>query len=263
MQALFAIIFCFFVAFVSPFAQALTIAAPSSGLTTGNGTISCTVTTSDTAESLSFFIQRNSTRLLIAQDVAATPAANAVSVPVVVPSGVSGGGWVILAAASNNPSNILAESGPFEIRETAQTQRMGAAVVGGVIIGVVLFALLVLGGFMYFRRRQRRLHGPTNPNAIDLEAAMAQARDHSRSFSREEAAAKESNKWSEEDKVEWERELEEQFARAQSRNARCFSWADPTGRRHQPASRAASTKRYARLLTSLTLEQHFIPGLTH
>ncbi|KAJ7061972.1 hypothetical protein C8F01DRAFT_1135962 [Mycena amicta] len=194
--------------------QALIIAAPPSGLTTGNNTISCTVEPSDAAGLLTFFIARNSTKVVIAQDVSAEPHPDAVPVLVTIPSGISGNGWQILAERPD--SSIVAQSLPFQVRDTPDGERGGGAVIGGVIAGVVGLALLVLLFFIFLRRRQRHAsHGPT----FDLESAFTQAaleRDHSRSLSESATEPEARSNWTEVDKMEWERELEDQFARARA-----------------------------------------------
>jgi len=228
-NSLFATLSCF-LAFVAPLAtQALIIAAPGSGLTTGNTSIQCTVETSDPAVPLSFFVHRNDTQALIASNVTAEPHPDAVAVPVAIPSGLSGDGWTIYAVTPDN--QVLGQSTAFSIRATPRGQRTGGAVIGGVIVAVVALAVLLLVLFIWRRRHQQSRTPPSK--AHDLEAAFQHAQSDPsqlRSFSSVDSAEA-GNK----DKVDWERELEEQFSRA-----RAGTPSAPRGLSPHPSSRGPS-----------------------
>ncbi|KAF7303703.1 hypothetical protein MIND_00599700 [Mycena indigotica] len=208
-------IFSFLFFFAPLVTRALIITAPSSGLVKGNNTISYTLQASDAVGLLTFFLARNSTSAIIAKDVLTRPISSAVPIPVIVPAGISGDGWRILAVNSDN--TIIGQSSPLQVRNTpdSERKRVDGAVIGGVVAGVLVLAILMLVLFIFWRRRHQRQLGPT----FDLETAFAEARmerDRSRSFSGSVNEVEMGRKWTEADKVEWERELEDQFARARA-----------------------------------------------
>jgi hypothetical protein len=97
---------------------------------------------------------------------------------------------------------------------------MAVPIVGAVVAAVIIVALLVLALFFYIRRRRRQLFaGPV----FNLEASFpsrTQAHQISRSFSSTSTGTTDTNikpsKSLEMEKVEWETQLEEQFARARA-----------------------------------------------
>jgi hypothetical protein len=108
---------------------------------------------------------------------------------------------------------------------------MAIPIIGAVIGSLVIFALLVLALFLYMRRRRQMFAaGPE----FNLEASFP-PRNESNQFSRSSTSITlsdtnvKSSKSLETEKVEWEMELEEQFARARA--------ATPDIRGGTPASR--------------------------
>ncbi|KAJ7449305.1 hypothetical protein FB451DRAFT_755702 [Mycena latifolia] len=199
---------------VAPLAtQALQITAPTN-VTTLNVTISFTSDATDPPGFLTFFLVKNTTRDTIAKGI--DPAVG--SINVTIPANVTGDGWTIQASTSDDSSESAGVSLPFSIAAAAPKAHGGMSaaggIVGGVIAGIIGLALIVLAVFLYQRRRRQQHPGTT----FNLEAGFPPPeRNHQRSVSSmSDSFADTTNKSIELDKIQWEMELEEQFARARA-----------------------------------------------
>ncbi|KAJ7712905.1 hypothetical protein DFH07DRAFT_864021 [Mycena maculata] len=210
--SLFATIFAF-LALVAPLAtQALQINSPTS-LTPGNTTITFTTDSSEAVGPLQFLlVENNGTR---DATLATGIASNAGSVTVDIPANVSGTGWTIEAWMNQHK---LGQSALFSVTSPTDSQGMSHAgeVVGGVVGAVIGVALIVLAVFIYTRRRHHQL--AATGTTFNLEAGFPPPRPrHERSFSSTSGGSVDGgNKLLEMEKIQWEMELEGQFARARA-----------------------------------------------
>jgi hypothetical protein len=204
-NSLFATFFAF-LSLVAPLAtQAFTITTPSN-LTTGNNDISVTREAADPAGPLTLLIVRNSSTATIAQGVNAS--ASGIPIVVTIPANISGDGWYILAIDSSDAP--VGQSQVFSVTDTSKPSSgagMAGTIVGGVIAGVAGVSLIVLLAFLRTRRRRQQSPGLT----FALEAGFPQPRPSS--VSSEPDSASQSL---EIDKMQWEQQLEAQFARARA-----------------------------------------------
>jgi hypothetical protein len=115
---------------------------------------------------------------------------------------------------------------------------MAGGIVGGVVAGIVGIGIVVFGLFIYVRRRRQQFAGPT----FNLEAGFPpQQQNHQRSVSSMSSGfADNGNKSLELEKMQWEMELEEQFARARAGTPDIPRGGSPMPRAGSPASRGAS-----------------------
>jgi len=207
-----------FLLLVAPLAtQALQIITPTN-ITTGNATIAFTSEDTDSSTLLTFSIVKNATHYTIAQGVG--PAAG--SVFVTIPANVTGAGWIIQASSSDG--SVQAVSLPFSIAAVSPPPHggpsMAGAIIGGVAAGVIALGLIVFSVVFYTRRRQHQRTAP----AFNLESGFLPRQQHTRSFSSmssglgktESDTLDTGNKALEMEKMQWEMELEEQFARARA-----------------------------------------------
>jgi len=203
-NSLFATFFAL-LSLVAPLAtQAFIITAPSN-LTTGNNTISVTGEAADPTGPLTFLIVRNSSNAIVAQGVNTSADTSGILIAVTIPANISGDGWYIEALDSSGAP--VGQSQVFSVTDTSKPSSgagRAGAIVGGVIAGIVGVSLIV---FLVFLRTRRRPHVLT----FALEAGFPQPR--SSSVSSEPDSASQSL---EIDKMQWERQLEAQFARARA-----------------------------------------------
>ncbi|KAK7052404.1 hypothetical protein R3P38DRAFT_2860122 [Favolaschia claudopus] len=226
--SLFAMFFAF-LSFLAPLATlAMQITIPTNATSGSNSDISWAIEPADDLTGfISFVLAQGSTRTSLAANVNPTPG----FVRVNIPTSASGDGWRVLALSSDGAQVGVSPSfSIFSIPKNAG-QSMAAPVIGGVIAGVLALGLLVFGLFFYMRRRRQRIAGPE----FNLEASFPQRHQPSGSFSTMSTAhgdAAKAPQMIEMEKVEWETELEEQFARARA--------ATPISRGPTPALRNAS-----------------------
>ncbi|KAJ7695460.1 hypothetical protein B0H17DRAFT_1131502 [Mycena rosella] len=195
---------------VAPLAtQALKITVPTN-VTTRNVTIAFTREATDTDVGLlSFYLVKNTTRDILEENI--DPGRG--SIAVTIPANLTGAGWTIQASTFDDAQAGV--SLPFSIGAATPPKPKGMAVgiVVGVVAGVVAFALILLAVFLYFRRRRQQL--PAANPAFNLEAAFPPRYTHQRSFS--SASLEDTgNKSLEQERMQWEMELEGQFARARA-----------------------------------------------
>ncbi|KAJ6617545.1 hypothetical protein B0H10DRAFT_2032887 [Mycena sp. CBHHK59/15] len=165
---------------------------------------------SDPSGPLTFYLAKNGTLEVITSGV--DPAAG--SVVAALPTNVSGDGWTVQATTPS--SNVpFGSSAPIFITAASTPQSTkgmsnAGVVVGGVAAAIVALALLVLGAFIYARRRRRQ-------PVFSVEAPPQHSQQHSRSFSSTNTVtANDAGMSLELDKVQWEMALEAQFARARA-----------------------------------------------
>jgi len=226
--SLFATFFAF-LTFVAPLAtQALQIITPTN-ITTSNVTIAFSSDT-DPLGLLNLFLVRNTTRDKIAAGI--DPAAGAVAVT--IPADLTGSGWTIQAFTSDN---ILVSTSPlFSIvgspPKATHGMSMAGGIVGGVVAGIVGLSLIVFGVFIYVRRRRQQFAGPE----FNLEAGFPPSQQmHERSVSSMSTGLGDSgNNSLELEKMQWEMELEDQFARARAGTPDVARGASPMPRGTSP-----------------------------
>lgn len=212
--SLFAIFFAF-LTFAAPLATlAMQISLPSN-ITSGlNATITCTDVGDATGPLTFFLVRNNETQATIAKNASAVSG----TLTVAIPANATGDGWTIQAS---DGKQVVGSSSPFAILAPVQTGKksMAVPIVGAVVATVIVVALLVLALFFYIRRRRQLFASPV----FNLEASFpsrTQGHQISRSFSSTSAGTTDTNikpsKSLEMEKVEWETQLEEQFARARA-----------------------------------------------
>ncbi|KAJ7025565.1 hypothetical protein C8F04DRAFT_133621 [Mycena alexandri] len=202
-----------FLALVAPLGtQALQITTPTA-VTTGNVIIECTKEINDPA-SLTLFLVKNNTVVQLADNVVTTTG----KVTVSIPASATGDGWQIFAA---NPANNaqVGVSTPFTIASAVPVPKgngpTGPAVIAGVVIGLFFFSLLIFALFFYLRRRRQQF---TTGPVFNLEHSFPPP-EHTRSFSSTSSkpdAEMGEVKDMEQEKIQWEMQLEAQFARARA-----------------------------------------------
>ncbi|KAF7377813.1 hypothetical protein MSAN_00204800 [Mycena sanguinolenta] len=211
---LFATFFAF-LALAAPMATlAMQISVPTNITTGFDATIICTDDTNGASGPLTFFLVRNGTRDTLAEN----PSSGG-NLTVMIPANATGDGWTIQATSSNG--EVVGTSSPFAILAPPKTGRksMAIPIIGAVFGSLIVFSLLVLALFLYIRRRRRQMFaaGPE----FNLEASFP-PRNGSNQFSRSSTSTAlsdtnvKSSKSLETEKVEWEMQLEEQFARARA-----------------------------------------------
>ncbi|KAJ7148675.1 hypothetical protein C8R43DRAFT_514232 [Mycena crocata] len=207
---LFATFFAFFT-LIAPLAAALQITVPTN-ITTGNATLICTSDAVDPPRLLTFFIVKNTTAIAIARGVDPTAA----TVAVTIPANISGN-WSIQAWTADNKVQA-GESRLFSLAPAPPPKSgmsMAGSVVGGVVGGVIGVAFAVFGVFFYIRRRRQQAASPV----FNLENGFPTPKleRHERSFSSTSSGlADTADNKLEMEKMQWEMELEEQFARARA-----------------------------------------------
>jgi len=191
---------------------ALKITVPTD-ITTGNTTITCIPEDTDPSSALTLFLVRNTTRDTLAQGVSAQ--LGTVEVDVTIPADATGDGWTILAVTESDNVQTVGQSLPFLITDPTSkadgTRSNAGPVIGGVVAGVLAISLLV-GAFIYMRRRRGFAAGPE----FNIEAGFPRP-THQGSFETTSTAfAEPADKSIEMEKIQWEMQLEEQFARARA-----------------------------------------------
>ncbi|KAJ7653256.1 hypothetical protein DFH06DRAFT_529869 [Mycena polygramma] len=204
--SLFATFFTF-LALVAP-TLSMQIAVPTN-VTTGNTTITCAAEATDPDGSLTFFLVRNTTVLnTLAENITKSG-----PLAVNIPANATGDGWRILAKTANgiqvglSPAFFIASGSPHN-----GGARSAGPVVGGVVAGVLVLSLLVFA-FVYMRRRRHSSRAPV----FNLETGFPPP-PHQNSFDSTTSTvmAESGSKAIEMEKIQWERQLEEQFARARA-----------------------------------------------
>ncbi|KAJ6475726.1 hypothetical protein C8R47DRAFT_666301 [Mycena vitilis] len=203
--SLFATFFTFLV-LVAP-TLSMQIAVPPN-VTTGTTNITCAADATDPDGSFTFFLVRDNTTVSkLAENITKSG-----SLPVNIPANATGGGWTILATANGaqvgvSPAFFIASGSPHN-----GGARSAGPVVGGVVAGVLVLSLLV-SAFVYMRRRRHSSRAPVfnletgfpppvHQNSFDSTASTVMAESGSKAIEME--------------KIQWERQLEEQFARARA-----------------------------------------------
>ncbi|KAJ7698861.1 hypothetical protein B0H16DRAFT_1644349 [Mycena metata] len=213
MQVMFATVFAL-LALVAPLgAQALQITTPTA-VTTGNVTIECTKEVNDPAFLTLLLAKGNTTVLQLAANVVTATG----QVTVSIPANATGDGWRIFAAnpATNTPVGV---SPVFTIASAVPVPKgngpRGPAVIAGVIGGLVVFSLLVFALFFYLRRRRQQF---TTGPVFNLQHSFPPP-EHTRSLSSTSSKGDVEMgevKDIEQEKIQWEMQLEAQFARARA-----------------------------------------------
>ncbi|KAJ7248225.1 hypothetical protein B0H12DRAFT_722272 [Mycena haematopus] len=240
--ATFFTVLCRFLTLVAPLTTlAMQISIPNNITTGSNATIICT-DADDTSGPLTFFLVRNGTRDTIAENALADVG----TLTGTIPANATGDGWTIQATSFDGKQ--VGVSSAFSILASSETGKksMAVPIIGAVFAAVVVFSLLVLALFFYMRRRRQMRAIPE----FNLEANFPpqnQTHQISRSFSSTSTVLPDNNvesKSLEMDKVDWETQLEEQFARARAATPD-IRGATPAPRMTTPAPLVRSTRPHA------------------
>ncbi|KAJ7139083.1 hypothetical protein C8R44DRAFT_763859 [Mycena epipterygia] len=189
---------------------------------------------------LTFYLVKNTTRDMIAQNVDPDEGIVAVTIP----ANATGQGWMIEAwtsddaeAGASSPFSVAAASPP---KPQGGMPSMAGAIIGGVVVSVIVVALIIFAVF-YARRRRQQAAGPVFN--LEMRSAPApSAQHHARSFSSMSSASLDPAKNQsalEMEKMQWEMELEGQFARARAGTPDIPRSASPMTRGASPLRNAS------------------------
>ncbi|KAJ7176458.1 hypothetical protein C8R46DRAFT_1213038 [Mycena filopes] len=225
--SLFATIFAL-LALVAPFGTYAMQITTSAHLSTGNATIQCIPEVNDPTFLTFFLVNNNTAPVRLAENVASPTGA----MTVFLPANATGDGWRILATSPTSSTPIIGASLPFTIAATVPVSKgsgpRGPAIIAAVAGGLIFFSLLVFALFYVRRRRQQHATGPV----FNLEHAFPP--EHTRSFSVASSRLEDTGKGTaidiEQEKMQWEMQLEAQFARARAETPDVRRGATPTSR---------------------------------
>ncbi|KAJ6551664.1 hypothetical protein B0H19DRAFT_1073322 [Mycena capillaripes] len=207
-------------------------------ITTGNTNITCSAESNDPNGPFTLFLVKDTlTRITLVQNFLG----ELDQVEVNIPANATGDGWTILATPSNNVQQPVGISLPFFIAAASQGKSSAGPVIGGVVAGVLIISLLVLAGFIYMRRRRQTFAGPE----FNLEAGFPRSKHQGSFDSTSTGLADTGGQAIEMEKMQWEQQLEEQFARARAATPDIARGGSPMPRGMSPIPMPLAPQRAA------------------